>query len=137
MSMSEKPISAMTDKELRFHGRELYKDGYSRMYIFYLLDGKISERQIRKIFKEAQINPILKQGHIKNMKSRKGKINLAVKDKDAELKARGMKTTAKGRTKIKKAFQKQSLSGMYKRNHPERRRYMGREGTYRRYIEAE
>ena len=67
--MSEIPIKDMTAGELKEFARDLYKDGYSRITIYQLTDGRISERQIRKIYREAEKKPMLKAWHEENMQS--------------------------------------------------------------------
>lgn len=137
MVMSKIPISKMTLDELRDYASDLYKDGYSRMSIFRLTDGKLSERQIRKIYKKADKNPLLKEWHKENMKRKQSDLNKAVKGRINTLKLQGKKATLKDRKEIIDTFREQSFSGMYKRNHPKHHRYKGKIGTLREYIEEE
>ena len=67
MTISEIPIKDMTEGELKEFARALYKDGYSRISIFKFTDGRISERQIRKIYAEASKKPMLKAWHEENI----------------------------------------------------------------------
>ena len=92
MVMSKIPISKMTLDELRDYASDLYKDGYSRMSIFRLTDGKLSERQIRKIYKKADKNPLLKEWHKENMKRKQSDLNKAVKGRINTLKLQGYST---------------------------------------------
>ena len=135
--MSEIPITDMTDAELKEFTRDLYKDGYSRITIYRLTDGRISERQIRKIYKEAQKNPLLKAWHEENMKAKKDAIRKAVNGRINALKLQGKKVSKADRKRIEAEFSKQSFKGMYKRNHPSAHRYIGKEGTFRDYLEIE
>ena len=117
--------------------RDLYKDGYSRITIYQLTDGRISERQIRKIYREAEKKPMLKAWHEENMQARNDAIRKAVKSRITALKLQGKKVTKVDRKRIEAAFRKQSFKGMYKRNHPNSHRYIGKEGTFRDYLEIE
>jgi hypothetical protein len=135
--MSEIPIKNMTVNELQEFARDLYKDGYSRITIYQLTDGRISERQIRKIYKDAQKKPLLKAWHEENMTAKKDAIRKAVNGRINALKLQGKKVSKEDRKRIEAEFRKQSFKGMYKRNHPNARRYIGKEGTFRDYLEIE
>ena len=135
--MSEIPIKNMTVNELQEFARDLYKDGYSRITIYQLTDGRISERQIRKIYKDAQKKPLLKAWHEENMTAKKDSIRKAVNGRINALKLQGKKVSKEDRKRIEAEFRKQSFKGMYKRNHPNARRYIGKEGTFRDYLEIE
>lgn len=135
--MSEIPIKDMTAGELKEFARDLYKDGYSRKSIYQLTDGRISERQIRKIYGEAQKKPMLKAWHEENMQARKDAIRKAVNGRINALKLQGRKVSKADRKRIEAEFRKQSFKGMYKRNHPNARRYIGKEGTFRDYLEID
>ncbi len=137
MPISTKPISKMKAPELKEYARDLYKNGYSRANIFKLTDGKISERQIRKIYREAQTNPMLKEWHNQNMKGKKLSITYAVRGYVNTQKEKGIKINARERQAIRKKFERQSFEGMYARNHPKFARYIGKEGSLRKYIEVE
>ena len=80
---------------------------------------------------------MLKAWHEENMTAKKDAIRKAVNGRINALKLQGKKVSKEDRKRIEAEFRKQSFKGMYKRNHPNARRYIGKEGTFRDYLEIE
>lgn len=132
--LSEKPIKDMSVTEIHDFAQALYELGYSRKDIRFLTDNRISERQIRKFYKEPQ----LKEKHTQHMKEKQQKINSAVRGfANTEKTMRNHKLSRKEIAEAKKHFKKQQLDGLYSRNHPKHNRYHSNEGSYLDYIEEE
>lgn len=132
--LTEKPIKEMNATEIHDFAQSLYELGYSRKDIRFLTDNRISERQIRKFYKEPQ----LKERHTDNMKDKKQKINSAVRGfANTEKTMRNHKLSRKEIATAKKHFKQQQLQGLYMRNHPQKKKYTSKEGTYLDYIEEE
>ena len=70
MSLSEKPIKDMSATEIYDYSKSLFQLGYSRQDIRYLTDNRISERQIRKFYKDKES----KNKHNLKLKERQKKI---------------------------------------------------------------
>lgn len=134
MSLSEKPIKDMSATEIYDYSKSLFQLGYSRQDIRYLTDNRISERQIRKFYKDKES----KNKHNLKLKERQKKINGAVRGfANTEKIMHNHKLSRQEIATAKKHFRKQQLDGLYYRNHPQHKRYESREGTYIEYLEEE